>query len=610
MPIPCNPYFTGREEILVRLHETLLADNTAALSQPQAITGLGGIGKSQTALEYACRHRAHYQAVLWVLADSQENLITGFVAIANLLELPEKDAQEQSVVVDAVRDWLVTHSGWLLILDNADDLTLTFQFMPTHPQGNLLLTTRAQALGKLARAIAIDKMPMEEGALLLLRRAGVLSSDDQLDAAPEQEREQSETLCTMLDGLPLALDQAGAYIEETGCGLAGYLELFRTHYDRLLAERGQTGDPDHPDSVATTWRLSFDKVKNASPAAADLLRACAFLHPDDIPEELFREGGETLGEPFQAAAEDPLTWNRTLREILKYSLLQRDTKTKTLSMHRLVQTVLKLEMDEVTQSEWAERLVRVVRQSFPAGDFDYKEWPLCERLISNALVCAWLIEQWEFEFSEAAYLLNQVGHYLQGRVRYTEAEPLMRRALTIDETSFGSEHPNVARDLNNLAQLLKATNRLEEAEPLMRRALTIDETSFGSEHPKVAIRLNNLAQLLQDTNRLEEAEPLMRRALTIDETSFGSEHPNVARDLNNLAQLLQDTNRLEEAEPLSRQVVEILLLFMMRTGYKHPHLDTVIENYRGLLAMMGRDEEAQQVEIETLIESVKSRFSA
>jgi len=127
--------------------------------------------------------------------------------------------------------------------------------------------------------------------------------------------------------------------------------------------------------------------------------------------------------------------------------------------------------------------------------------------------------------------------------------------------------------------LLQATNRLEEAEPLMRQALTIDQNSYGPDHPEVAIRLNNLALLLQDTNRLAEAEPLMRQALTIDQNSYGPDHPNVARDLNNLAQLLQATNRLAEAEPLMRRVIEILLVFQQKTRHSHPHLNTAIQNY-------------------------------
>jgi len=177
---------------------------------------------------------------------------------------------------------------------------------------------------------------------------------------------------------------------------------------------------------------------------------------------------------------------------------------------------------------------------------------------------------------------------LQATNRLAEAEPLMRRALAIDEASYGPDHPEVATDLNNLAHLLKATNRLAEAEPLMRHALAIDEKSYGPDHPKVATDLNNLAGLLRATNRLAEAEPLMRRALALDAKSYGPDHPDVAIDLNNLAQLLQATNRLAEAEPLMRRHVEIFLSFTTRTGHPHPHLVAAFSNYASLFIAMGR----------------------
>ena len=154
-------------------------------------------------------------------------------------------------------------------------------------------------------------------------------------------------------------------------------------------------------------------------------------------------------------------------------------------------------------------------------------------------------------------LLSWLGQTLHSLAEWVEAEPLMRRALSIDEKSYGPDHPNVAIRLNNLAQLLEATNRLGEAESLMRRVLSIDEKSSGSDHPDVASDLNNLAQLLKATNRLGEAEPLMRRALSIDEKSYGPDHPDVATDLNNLAALLLATNRLVEAEPLMRRALSI-----------------------------------------------------
>jgi tetratricopeptide (TPR) repeat protein len=187
--------------------------------------------------------------------------------------------------------------------------------------------------------------------------------------------------------------------------------------------------------------------------------------------------------------------------------------------------------------------------------------------------------------------------------RLAEAEPLMRRALAIDEKSFGTKHPKFAQDLNNLATLLQATNRLAEAEPLMRRALAIDEKSFGPEHPRVALDLNNLALLLKATDRLGEAEPLIRRALAIDEKSLGPEHPKVATDLNNLALLLKATNRLAEAEPLMRRHLVIFLDFTRRTGHEHPHLQKAFGNYASLLRAMGKADAEIEATIEALVRS-------
>jgi tetratricopeptide (TPR) repeat protein len=194
------------------------------------------------------------------------------------------------------------------------------------------------------------------------------------------------------------------------------------------------------------------------------------------------------------------------------------------------------------------------------------------------------------EEKDQAVASNGLALLLLHTNRLAEAEPLLRRALAIDEKSYGPEHPDVATDLNNLAGLLQATNRLAEAEPLMRRALAIDEESYGPEHPKVAIRLNNLAQLLKDTNRLAEAEPLMRRALAIDEKSYGPEHPEVATALNNLAQLLKATNRLAEAEPPMRRVVAI---FEKSYGPEHPNVANALNNLAGLLYATNRLAEAE-----------------
>jgi tetratricopeptide (TPR) repeat protein len=194
------------------------------------------------------------------------------------------------------------------------------------------------------------------------------------------------------------------------------------------------------------------------------------------------------------------------------------------------------------------------------------------------------------DYPVVAMDLNNLASLLQATNRLAEAEPLMRRALAIVEVSNGTDHPNVAITLNNLAQLLKATNRLAEAEPLMARVVEIFEISYDNNHPNVATALNNLAQLLQATNRLAEAEPLMRRALTIDEASYDNDHPNVATSLNNLAQLLQATNRLAEAEPLMRRA---LAIDEASYGNDHPKVARDLNNLASLLQATNRLAEAE-----------------
>jgi tetratricopeptide (TPR) repeat protein len=230
----------------------------------------------------------------------------------------------------------------------------------------------------------------------------------------------------------------------------------------------------------------------------------------------------------------------------------------------------------------ASALNDLARLQFTTGQFAN-----AESLMRRALT----IDEQSFgpEHPIIALRLNNLAVLLQATNRFGEAEALMRRALAIDEKALEPEHPNVAAHLNNLAQLLQATNRLGEAEPLMRRALVIIEQNFGPEHPKVATALNNLARLLGATSRLGEAEPLMRRALTIDEQSFGPEHPNVANRLNNLASLLQATNRRGEAEPLMRRA---LAIDEQNFDPEHPKIAQSLNNLAQLLKATNRLAEA------------------
>jgi tetratricopeptide (TPR) repeat protein len=514
IPYERNPLFTGREDILKRLRTALKEGKTTALTQSQAISGLGGIGKTQTAVEYAYRYQDDYQAILWVKAESSDSLISDFVSIAILLDLPVKQEQEQRLIVEAVKRWFQDNTGWLLIFDNADDLAMVQGFLPQGGKGHILLTTRAHATGRMAQRIEVAKMGPEEGALFLLHRTTLLDANAPFEDAAAADQQTARKIVQVMDGLPLALDQAGAYIEETSCGLQGYLKIYQAQGKRLLKERGGLVT-DHPDPVATTWSLSFKNVEQANEAAAELLRFCAFLAPDAIPEELFNENAAELGPTLEPIAADPSRFNAAIKELLKYSLVQRDPESKTLSIHRLVQEVLKERMDEGTQRRWAERVVQAVSGVFPHPE--YSNWDQCRRYLLHAQACSVLIEQWDLLFTEAAGLLNCVGYYLWQRGEYEQVEQLHQRALTISEELFGPEHTDTATSLAHLAFFYKNQGKDEQAEPLYKRNLSIRERVLGPDHPNTANTLNNLAALYYSQGKDELAEPLLERARAINE---------------------------------------------------------------------------------------------
>ena len=599
VPHPPNPVFTGREKLLGDLREVLSRDGPAALSQPQAMSGLGGIGKTQAAVEYAYRYRDEYRAVLWSGAESRDALVSGFAAVARLLELPGSDEQDLAVVVQAVKRWLETHREWLLILDNVEDLNILGDFMPSNSAGHLLLTTRLHATGKIAQRVELNKMEPDEGSLFLLRRAKIVEGDAALEDASEEDRRLAAEILKEVDGLPLALDQAGAFIDEARSSLAEYLEFYRSEGARLRAKRGEV-EPDHP-SVTVTFSLAFEQVSKKSAAAADLVRLCSFLAPDAIPEEVFREGAEHLGEDLGGAAGDPLEFIETVEVAGRFSLVGRNPDDKTLDMHRLVQAVVRDGMDGETRRLWAGRAVHALNQTFPWPK--YGNWAQCERLRSHGFAAAGLVKSQRIDSKASAALLGKMGRYLDDRALYQEAEPLYQRSLAILEKALGPDHPEVAATLNNLAALYCSQGRYAEAEPFLRRSLAISEKALGPDHPSVATTLDNLAGLYDRQGRYEEAEPFLRRSLAISEKALGPHHSKVAPTLDNLAELYRSQSRYKEAEPLFERALAIRERAL---GLDHPDVATTLNNLAGLYRSQGRYEEAEPLYQRSLAISEKA----
>lgn len=548
-------FFTGREDVLERVRANLMSSGAAALAQRQVISGLGGIGKTQTAIEYAKRHRGEYQAVLWAVAESRESLISDFVNIASVLKLPEMNAQDHNLVVRAVKRWLDVNGSWLLILDNADEPKLVEEFMPAHSKGHILLTSRAQVFDSLGilNPVELEEMSADDAREFLMKRTGRLELDsDEADAVKQLTQE--------LDYLPLALDQAGAYIKELRSSFQDYLLSYRQRGLDLLEKGSPTSK--YRKSVKTTWSLNFQQVEESSPAAADLLRVSAFLNPDRIPAELIGRSATELGPELSQALlnveVDPLALDEVLGPLIRYSLIHRDRRSRTYDIHRLVQAVLKDAMPDETERLWAERTVKAVASAFPDVDaIAISQWERIERLLPHAQACAELINKWELELPEAAHLLNLAGRYLHLRARLDEAGSFYAKSLAIREKILGPNHLNVATSLHNQAWLYFDLNKYAEAEPLNLRSLAIREESAGPEHPVVASSYLRLGHLYKEQGRYAEAKRAYERSLEIAQGALSPEHPYVAASLQELGRLNFIFGKVEEAEPLTLKALEI-----------------------------------------------------
>ena len=571
----------GRELFLERLQTALSRTGTGKAATATALQGLGGVGKTRVAIEFALRHPDDYSALLFVRAETPERLEAGLAALAgaDMLDLPEKEAREDPVKISAVLAWLEHHSPWLTILDNVDDRLAAAAMENLTPKlsgGRVLITGRNTNYSAAVATLPLDVLDIGDATAFLLERTQGLRAETPDDNSLAQE------LAEKLGRLALGLEQAGAYIATQRIDIARYLKLWQENRAKVLHwfDRNLMAY-DHDVGLAATWATSVEQL---TPAGRRLLERLAFLAPEPVPEGLLDVPAPGDGADFEA--------HDALADLFAYSLAApvaaADGRTG-FAVHCLVQEFTERGLEAAKHRRVLEKALGWVSAGFVGDPSDVRSWATLDPLAPHALALARRADEAGIP-EPAARLMNELGLLFDAKSRNAEAEPLYRRALAITDASFGPDHPTVATCLNNLALLLKATNRLAEAEPLYRRALAITEASYGPDHPNVASALNNLAQLLQATNRLAEAEPMYRRVLAIFEASYGPNHPRVATALNNLAASLKDTSRLGEAEPL---MCRALAIVEASYGPDHPDVAIRLNNLAALLYATIRLAEAE-----------------
>jgi tetratricopeptide (TPR) repeat protein len=550
VPFARNAFFTGRADIIERIESLLSSNGSAALSQ--VISGLGGIGKTQTAVEYTYRFRDRYDVVIWAVAESEVTLTSSYVQVAPLLDLREASAAEPSRIVEAVKRWLETNRRWLLILDNADTPALLPRFLPSSDTGHVLITSRAQVFQVvgIANPLDLSVWSVPESVEFLFRRLGrVLSDGDEKRAAAE--------LALELGCLPLALEQSAAFIATHQARFVDYLASFKARQLHLLSAATPV-QGGYKGTVTTTWSLNFEQIQDANAGSVDVLRATAFLFPDQIPIELFRLGRTCLGEQINQTLKhidtDPLSLDSLLEPLTRYSIIRRNVDSATFTIHRLVQEVVKASLSEADQRVWSLRVIRALNEVFPSASYD--TWPLCERLLWHSVQAAELVQSLGASADDAGNLLNGVACYLRMRGDFAESERIHQQSVAVRTRDRGPTHPEVATCLNNLALVYVDQYQFEKAEPPLVRALEIVQQACGADSCELSLNLNNLGMLYVRQGQYHKARALLERALDLERKSPNREEFFEATILNNLAEMWLGLGDVATAETLCGQALE------------------------------------------------------
>lgn len=525
VPFNRNRSFTDGKERLEGLCRALT--DSERDTRTVALTGLGGVGKTQLAVQYAHKHCADYSLIWWIRAEEPSTLVSDYAALAQPLDLPAEGDEDQELAVEQVCRCLRERSDWLLVFDNVVQPQDIEKCLPEGGNGHIIVTSRDTNWRAMATTLDVEVFNAPEAVEFLQKRTG------------ENDKEASEKLAEEVGYLALALEQAGAYIEESVISISNYLGLFQRYQERLLGEKPHSGDYGKP--VFTTWDLSFKRVKDdqESPGAAELLTLCSFLAPDEIPREMLAHGTDHLPNPLAGVLADPLKCNKAVAALRRHSLLK--VEKQALTVHRLVQMVTRDRLEEDELRTWAVAAVSWINHMFPFDGNEPQTWPLSWPLIPHALTAAQHAEKLTVVPETTARLLEVTGSALRRRGDAAEAGRVKERALKIAEAAYGADDPALVAYLNAAGNMLLLLRELARAEDVFKRSLKIAEAAFGEKHDSVARALIGLGEVLNRQGHAERALTCHERAVVMVEDAEGPRRVILASALGGLG---MDLNRL------------------------------------------------------------------
>ncbi|MFN6513075.1 MAG: tetratricopeptide repeat protein [Nostoc sp. CreGUA01] len=549
--------FVGRDEKLVELHQKLLQKDSAAIL---AVTGIGGMGKTELATQYAQRYKVNYPGGLCWSDARKPDLAAEIVEFAQFymkLEVPKTLLTSQEQAKWCWQNWQPQTELVLVVLDNVDDVTNwenCRQVLPTNNRFYILVTTRLRNLGSTVQQITLDELSPDDALKLLTALLG------ENDRRVQREPQIAANLCQRLGYLPLGLQLVGAYLaEDPNLSLAEILQ-------RLPAQQ--------QSQLAAVFELSWQQLDSMTQRVGELLSLFA---PDIIPWQIV----ESVSQQLNWAKVDV---DEARKQLYKRHLIKSVAEGESCyKIHPLIREFLQ---GKLVGSKTADDLKKAFAAALVEIARKIPESPTLEdiKLVQLAIphlteVAQNLIDAVEDE--NLYWVFNGLGKFYQGQGLYTLAAPWYEQGLSTVQTRLGEENLNFATSLSWLANLYNSQGRYDQAEPLHLQALELRKRLLGEAHPHVATSLNNLAYLYDSQGRYDQAEPLFLQALELYKRLLGEAHPHVATSLNNLANLYYSQGRYDQAEPLYLQALKIRQQVF---GVNHPNTVTIRQNLENLQA--------------------------
>src|SRR6201996_3588995 len=574
-----NADFTGRAAILERIRDKLAGGGISAVVA-LALHGRGGVGKTQLALEYAHRFMADYDLVWWVPSERTEEITSALADLARKMGIKVGDnvAEAAEAALEELRRETVPH--WLLIFDNADDPKQLEPYLPSG-SGHVLITSRDQAWTHAAEPVEVDLFSQSESVGHLLRHL------------PDMEPADARMVADALGNLPLAVEQASAWLEQTGMQPRAYVAELATQATRILA-MNQPSDYQAP--VVATWNLSFERLQERSPAAVRLLQLLAFFSPGPISLDLLYsdEMYEAL-RSFDQSLSEQLMLPRVIRDISRFALVKVDQGGNSLQIHRLVQAVIRSQLTVDEQDEARHAVHRVLLGARPRrGETDDPaNWPTyeliwphlvpsqaedCTEAQTRQLLIDWVRYQWkhgEFEacLSQAQRLQNlwthvlgrdhpqtlhlqfQIANVLRSQGRFNEARDLDTYVLERQREVLGEDHLLTLITANGLGADLKSLGEYREALAIDRKTYDSLKDEFGDDYERTLVAAHNLASSLRLVGDYETARQLDQDNFDRRRLVLGPDHPYTLSSAVSLANDLRAVGAFRESADLMRNTL-------------------------------------------------------